>query len=364
MEISQAVAVDGVKDKIKTCSVYLLVSLVLIFTLAISIIIAVTIGSTSIETKDVYSVILYEIFKFEWLNEYSSGAIHDVIWLIRLPRIILAIAVGGGLSVCGIVMQAIVKNPLADPYVLGVSSGASLGATLAILLGIGSSFGMNYVGILAFIGAFLASILVIVIANIGSRANSVKLLLAGLAINSVFSSFSSFIIFFSNDKDGIQSIAYWLMGSLAGANWDTMAAIYFVIIGGSIFFMTQHRCLNLMLLGDEVSITLGKNLHVYRWCYMLISSLMIGFIVFSSGMIGFIGLMIPHFMRLIFGTDHKKLIPVSFLAGALFMIWADVFSRIIIKYTELPIGILISMIGAPCFIYMLIKRSYGFGGKE
>lgn len=363
MGTSQAVVAEELKGKIKICSIYLLVILGLISALMLSIVIAVTIGSTSIAVKDVYSVILYELFRFEWLNNYSTGAVHDVIWLIRLPRIILAIAVGGGLSVCGIVMQAIVKNPLADPYILGVSSGASLGATLAILLGIGVSFGVNYVGVLAFVGAFLASMLVIIIANIGSRANSLKLLLSGLAINSVFSSFSSFIVFFSNDKDGIQSIAYWLMGSLAGARWDTMIAIYVVIIGGTIFFITQYRCLNMMLLGDEVSITLGKDLHFYRWGYMMVSSLMIGFIVFSSGMIGFIGLMIPHFMRLIFGTDHKKLIPVSFLSGALFIIWADVLSRTIIKYTELPIGILISMIGAPCFIYMLIKRNYGFGGN-
>ena len=205
---------------------------------------------------------------------------------------------------------------------------------------------------------------VMAIANIGSRSNSVKLLLSGLAINAVFSSFSSFIIFFANDKEGIQNITFWLMGSLAGAKWNFIPIVYLVTIGGSAFFLSQYRTLNLMLLGDETSITLGTDLHTSRHFYMLVVSLIIGFVVFTSGMIGFIGLIIPHFMRIIFGTDHKKIIPVSFLAGAVFMIWADVFSRILIPHTELPIGILVSMIGSPCFIYMLVNRSYGFGGKE
>ncbi|GAB6109929.1 iron ABC transporter permease [Fusibacter bizertensis] len=344
--------------------IYIGFSLLLGIVLIFSVLIAVSIGSTSIPVRSVYSVILYKLFHIDAFSAFSQGAIHDVVWLIRLPRIILAISVGGGLSVCGIVMQAIVRNPLADPYILGVSSGASLGATIAILLGVGVVFGTGYVGIVAFMGAFIAAIFVMAIANIGSRATSVKLLLSGLAINAVFSSFSSFIVFFANDKDGIQDITFWLMGSLAGAKWSVMPIIYLVTVGGSLFFLTQYRNLNLMLLGDETSITLGTDLHKARHFYMLVVALMIGFVVFSAGMIGFIGLIIPHFMRMLFGTDHKKIIPVSFLAGGVFMVWADVFSRILIPHTELPIGILVSMIGAPCFIYLLVRKSYGFGGKE
>lgn len=343
---------------------YIGISVFLGFFLILSILIAVSIGSTSIPISSVYKVILFNIFKIESFAQDAQGPINDVVWLLRFPRIILAIAVGGGLSVCGIVMQAIVRNPLADPYILGVSSGASLGATSAILLGVGVAFGPSYVGILAFVGAFTAALFVMFIANIGSRANSVKLLLSGLAINAACSSFSSFIIFFANNKEGIQSITFWLMGSLAGAKWSLIPPVYLVTIGGSIFFFTQYRNLNLMLLGDDTSITLGTDLHTARHVYMLVVSLIIGFVVFTSGMIGFIGLIIPHFVRMIFGTDHKKIIPVSFLAGAIFMVWADLLSRTIIPHTELPIGILISMIGAPCFIYLLISKSYGFGGRE
>ena len=281
-----------------------------------------------------------------------------------MPRIVLAIAVGVGLSVVGIVMQAIVKNPLADPYILGVSSGASLGATLAVVLGIGSSFGSNSLGIMGFIGAFGVSILVLIISNIGERSNSIKLLLAGMALSSVCSSFSSFLVYISDDSQKLKTITFWLMGSLAGAKWNEIVIIMPIIILGVIFFMTQYRTLNLMLLGDEVSITLGTDLHKFRIIYLVITSLMIGLLVYVSGMIGFVGLIIPHIVRMIFGTDHKKIIPISALLGAIILIWADVLSRALIKGTEIPIGIVISIIGSPLFVWLMIKKNYGFGGSK
>ncbi len=350
------------KNTLLGTTVYLGVSLLLLAAVLVSIVVAVAFGTTSIVTADVYGVIAHKLLKWPQFGEYAEGAIHDIIWLIRLPRVVLAVAVGAGLAVCGAVMQAVVKNPMAGPYTLGISSGASLGATMAILLGVGVSWGENYVGAVAFIGAFGAALLVMFIAEFGSRANTVKLLLAGIAISSVFSAFSSFIVYLANDKEGIQTITYWLMGSLAGANWETMSAIYIVVFGGSLFFMTQYRTLNMMLLGDEISITLGTNLHVYRRIYMLVSAMMIGFVVFSSGIIGFVGLIVPHFVRIFFGSDHRKVLPVAMLVGSLFMIWADVASRVVIPHVELPIGILVSMIGAPTFIYLLLKKTYGFGG--
>ncbi len=344
-------------------SIFIGVFLLLTIIVIASVLVAVTFGSTNIHVKDVYSVILYELFEPESLADYSSGAIHDVIWLIRLPRLVLAVAVGAGLAVCGAVMQAVVKNPMASPYTLGVSSGASFGATIAILMGVGVSLGTGYVGILAFLGALSATFFVMFIASVGTKATTTKLLLAGLAVSSVFSAFSSFIVFFANDKEGIQTITYWLMGSLGGANWDNMWYIYFVVIAGSIFFFTQYRTLNLMLLGDDVSITLGTNLHKTRQIYMIISALMIGFVVYSAGIIGFVGLIIPHISRMFFGSNHKRVIPASFMLGAIFLIWADVCSRVMIPYTELPIGILVSMIGAPTFIYLMIQKASKAGGN-
>lgn len=338
-------------------------SVILLIILLLSIGFAVTMGSVDISIKEVYEVILYKLFNIGD-SSIGIGAVSDVVWLIRMPRIVLAIAVGAGLSVVGIIMQAIVKNPLADPYILGVSSGASLGATLAVVLGIGSVFGSNSLGIMGFIGAFGVSILVLMISNIGGRSNSIKLLLSGMALSSVCSSFSSFLVYISDDSQKLKTITFWLMGSLAGAKWNEIAFILPIIILGIIFFTTQYRILNLMLLGDEVSITLGTDLHKFRIIYLLITSLMIGLLVYVSGMIGFIGLIIPHIVRIIFGTDHKKIIPIAALLGAIILIWADVISRILIKGTEIPIGIVISIIGAPLFVWLMIKKNYGFGGNK
>lgn len=349
------------KRIIQSMPIYIITSLVLIAVLFLSIGVSVTIGSVDISIKEVYEIIFNKLFN---LNIVIDSAVNDVVWLIRLPRIILAIGVGIGLSVVGIVMQAIVKNPLADPYILGVSSGASLGATVAVMFGIGSIFGTNAIGVCGFIGAFIVSMLVLLISNIGGRSNSIKLLLAGMALSSVCSAFSSFIVYFANNAEGMQSITFWLMGSLAGANWSEIQFILPTILLGTVFFITQYRTLNLMLLGDEVSVTLGTDLHKYRHLYLIVTSLMIGTLVYASGMIGFVGLVIPHIVRMIFGTDHKKIIPIGAILGAIFLIWADVLSRTIIKGTEVPIGILISMIGAPCFIWLMVKKTYGFGGKN
>ncbi|MBU3106122.1 FecCD family ABC transporter permease [Clostridium gasigenes] len=352
------------KSLLNETPTYIGVSIILVFFLIFSILITVTMGSVEISIKDVYEIIMYKLFSIGDAKFLSSGPVHDIVWFIRLPRIMLAVAVGIGLSVSGVIMQAIVQNPLADPYILGISSGASLGATLAILLGVGVFFGSNYVGICAFIGAFAISILVLTLANVNGRANSTKLLLAGMALSTVCSAFSSFIVYFANNRDGMQSIAYWLMGSLAGAKWQNIRIILPVVIISTLFFITQYRTLNLMLLGDEVSITLGTDLQKYRQFYLIITSVVIGFIVYASGMIGFVGLIIPHLVRMIFGTDHKRIILLSALVGVIFLVWADVLSRIIIQGSELPIGILISMIGAPSFIYLMVSKSYGFGGND
>ena len=343
---------------------YIGVALILLIILVGSVMISVTLGSAKISVSEVYKVLGYKILGIKSFSEYATGPIHDVVWIIRFPRVVLAIAIGMALSISGVVMQAIVKNPLADPYILGISSGASLGATFAIMLGFGAVLGGNFVGVMAFIGALLVSFGVLLLANIKGSATSSKLILAGMALSAVCSSFSNFIIYIANDKTGMQSVTYWLLGSLSGAKWETNIVILPVVIIACIFFWSRYRVLNLMLLGDDVSITLGTDLHKPRHIYLIITSIMIGLSVYCAGVIGFVGLIIPHAVRMLFGTDHKKLIPISALVGAIFMICADALSRIVIPNSEMPIGILISMIGAPVFIYLMVKRSYGFGGAE
>lgn len=352
------------KNNIFRTSIYVTAFLGLTAFLIFSILVAITFGNADLSLKDVYSVIAYRLFHIKSLADYADGAIHDVVWLIRLPRVLLALAVGMALSVCGVIMQAIVQNPLADPYVLGISSGASLGATLAIMLGVGSFLGGNSVGVIAFIGALLTSFAVIAIANMGGKATSAKLILAGMAVSAVCSAFSNFVIYITNDKNAATEVMKWSMGSLAGASWTRVAVMLPITLICVAIFWTQYRNLNLMLLGDEVSITLGTDLHKLRTAYLILASVMIGFAVYCAGVIGFVGLVIPHVVRILFGTDHRKLLPLSALLGASFLIWCDVACRVILKNSEMPIGVLVSIIGAPCFIYLLIRKSYGFGGSK
>ena len=340
-----------------------LVMLLLAVLLVLAFLWALSIGTVKLSFVQIYEGIVNQFTSGMAIETAGQGPVHDIIWLLRLPRLVLAALVGMGLSVCGVIMQAVVKNPLADPYILGISSGASLGATAAILLGIGVALGENFVGIAAFIGAFAMSLGVLFISNLGGRSNSIKLLLGGMALSAVCGAFSSFIVYFANNKEGMQSIAYWMMGSFAGAKWENLMIIAPIIILAVLFLWTQSRMLNLMLLGDESALTLGTDLHIYRQIYLLVSSLIVGFVVYSAGMIGFVGLVVPHVIRMLVGTDHKKLIPVSALTGAIFLVVADGLCRVIIPRTELPIGILISLIGAPCFVYLMIKKTYGFGGN-
>ena len=340
-----------------------LVMLLLTVLLVLAFLWALSIGTVKLSFVQIYEGIVNQFTSGMAIETAGQGPVHDIIWLLRLPRLVLAALVGMGLSVCGVIMQAVVKNPLADPYILGISSGASLGATAAILLGIGVALGENFVGIAAFIGALAMSLGVLFISNLGGRSNSVKLLLAGMALSAVCGAFSSFIVYFANNKEGMQTIAYWMMGSFAGAKWETLAVIGPIVVLAVMFFWTQSRMLNLMLLGDESALTLGTDLHIYRQIYLLVSSLIVGFVVYAAGMVGFVGLVVPHVIRMLVGTDHKKLIPVSALTGAVFLVIADGLCRVIIPRTELPIGILISLIGAPCFVYLMIKKTYGFGGN-
>ncbi len=342
---------------------YLFICLILVFVLIAALFWALSIGTVNLPMDKIYATVVEQLESGGPVDEVGKGPVHDIIWLLRFPRLILAALVGMGLATCGVIMQAIVKNPLADPYILGISSGASLGATTAIMLGVGVAFGENYIGIAAFIGALVISLGVLFISNMGGRSNSIKLLLAGMALSAVCGAFSSFIVYFANNKEGIQSVTFWMMGSLAGAKWENIMIIAPIVILAVLFFWSQNRILNLMLLGDEAAVTLGRDLHVYRQVYLLISSLIVGFVVYSAGMIGFVGLIVPHVIRMLVGTDHKKLIPIAALSGAIFLVVADGLCRIIIPKTELPIGILISLIGAPCFVYLMIKRTYGFGGN-
>lgn len=345
------------KDK----KVFIAVLLILLF--ISSIILGISFGAVDIPPYDVYRVFLYKVFgiKIGNLDEILNSTVFDIIWGVRMPRVLLGAFAGMALAMVGVIMQATIQNPLGDPYILGLSSGASLGATFSILIGFSgvlSSFGAP---LGAFLGALIASIFVYFLARIGGRITPFKMILAGMVISSICSSLTSLIIFLSKDNEGIRTVNFWMMGSLAGAEWSNIVLPIAISVIPLIYLFTQYRNLNLMVLGDETSITLGLNIEKHRKIYMILSSLITGVIVSVCGTIGFVGIMIPHIVRLIFGTDHKTLLPFSALVGAIFLIWADVIARCAITNMELPIGIITSVIGAPFLLWLMVK---GTGEKE
>ena len=319
------------KQRARRGRAYRTVLLTLALVLPLSLMGAVCLGTVKLPISSVYTVIRYELahlllgapFPAEWA---PGTAVHDVVWLIRLPRLVLAAAVGGGLSLCGVVMQAVVKNPLADPYVLGVSSGASLGAT------------------------------------VGGRASSVRLLLSGAALSAVCAAVSNFLIYLADADHAAAQVLRWTMGSFGAASWPGNGIMCLVWGLSALFFWSQSRNLNLMLLGDEAALTLGTDLYGLRIIYLLICALVVGFGVYYSGIIGFVGLVVPHVLRLLFGSDHRRLIPLSALGGGVFLLWADVLCRSILLGNEIPVGILTALLGAPVFLWLMVRKPYGFGG--
>lgn len=268
------------------------------------------------------------VYTWQAVIGMESGNISsDVIQYLRLPHFILSFAVGWGLALCGTVMQAVMRNPLADPYLLGISSGAGLGAVIAMALGADAYLGVHGVSMCAFLGAVGISLAILFVASAAGKGDSLTLLLVGFAMNALCSAALSFIIQAMADTHKTKSVQFWLMGNIMADSWTDIGILAGIIAAGSIFFMGQRRILDLMLIGDELSLSMGRNLAVYRKIYILVVAVLVGSIVYVAGMVGFIGLIIPHMVRMAAGSGHKSLIPLAGLAGGCFLAWADVLGR-------------------------------------
>lgn len=340
------------------------VLLLLFVLLLVSILVTSCMGAVRVPIADTYKLLCRHIFHISLpgVEELLGTSADSIVWSIRFPRILLGIAVGAGLSLCGVAMQATVQNPLAEPYILGISSGASLFATFSILLGFGtlSFLQVSAVSFWSFLGALAASAAVLFLASAGSKITSAKLILSGSIINALCSAFSNFIVTIAADAEGMMTLKFWTMGSLTRANWDNIAVPIAAVLLLWLLFWAMFRPLNVLLMGDEAAITLGMNLSFYRKLFLASSSLVTGILVAACGVIGFVGLVVPHIVRALMGADHRRLVPVSALGGALFLLWADALARTMLPNTELPIGILTSVVGAPVFVYILLRRSYHF----
>jgi iron complex transport system permease protein len=291
---------------------------------------------------------------FHLLFKDSDHAMRrEIVVGIRIPRVLAAAVTGGALAVCGVVMQAVVRNPMADPYLMGVSSGASLGATVCIL-GFGGGASALGLPISAFLGAVLTSFIILSVSSF-SKGISNQLILIGLAINALCASLASLLIYLFDDAFLLRSLIFWLMGSLAPANWDNIHFPLWTSILGVIYFTINSRNLNLLMLGDDEAVSLGLNPSRFRLICLTIAALMTAAGVAFFGMIGFVGIIIPHIVRFLVGGNHIRLLPLSYLAGASFMVLVDILARNL-SSSEIPLGVITGLIGSPFFIALVIKR--------
>jgi iron complex transport system permease protein len=278
-----------------------------------------------------------------------------IIFSVRLPRIIFAGIVGASLSLGGVIFQAILRNPLADPYVLGISGGSALGAIVGIVTGAGSF----YLGIplLAFLGALATVFLVFVVAG-GTRGPLLdnSLLLSGVVVNAFFSAAILFFLSIVNSME-LHSITFWLMGDLSMASMKEIYMAAFCLIAGFVFLYAQARKLNLIVQGEETALHLGVNVERTKQWLLIVTSLITAVAVSLAGIIGFVGIMVPHLMRLVFGSDHRLLLPVSALFGACFLVIADTLARVVLAPAELPVGVITALCGAPYFIFLLKRKA-------
>lgn len=316
--------------------------------LATSLVLAVTIGPADIAPSGVAGSLLHRL----GLGGASLSPLHEaIVWSSRAPRALTAAAVGAGLALCGTVMQGLTRNPLADPYLLGLSAGASLGAVVVLVLGVGLLLPLA-----AFAGAMLALVATLTLAGGAGRLTPTRTILAGLAIGQACAAVTSFVIFWSATGDSYREILSWLLGSLAGATWSraAIAGVALVVVGAAL--LGSARTLDAFAFGDVAASALGVPVARVRWVLYVLVALLTGAMVSVSGAIGFVGLIVPHAVRLLVGARHHRVLPGAALGGAIFLLWADTAARTVFEPRELPVGILTAGLGAPVFALLLWRR--------
>lgn len=322
--------------------------------------VAVGLGPVAIAPDVVAGIVGHHVVGFPAVPAWSASA-DTIVWLVRMPRVLLGVAVGAGLGLAGVALQALVRNVLADPYILGVTSGASTGAAATILFGVGGGLGAAGLTASAFIGGAGATVLLFVLGRVGGRITSIRLLLAGVTIGYVLSAATSFLIFASDTPDGARAVLFWLLGSLARAQWSSIGVVAVVVVVALAVLLLWARRFDALAVGDDSARTLGVAPDRFRVMSLGLVALCVGAVVAVAGGIGFVGLVVPHVARLCVGGAHRRVYPVAALIGAIFLTWADVFARVAFTPRELPLGIVTAVVGAP-FLIVLVRRFYAATG--
>lgn len=321
-----------------------------------SIIAATFIGTANVDALDVISIVLRHLGLGEIAPKPPAPPLIDaLVWESRLPRVLLAATVGLGLSVSGAVLQAVTRNPLAEPYLLGVSSGASTGAVLVMILGVGSGAVTLSGG--AFAGALVAFAAVLVLIGGGRVSDPARVVLTGVLVSQFFSAVTSLILMLDGDADSTRGFTYWLLGSLGGARWEPTIIAATVILLGTIVCILHSPSLDAFAFGWDTAASLGIHVTRSRITLMVVTALITAAAVAASGAIGFIGLLVPHIVRLLGAGSHRLLLPLSALGGAIFLIWVDACARSAFSPHEIPVGVITALLGAPVFAIVLRKAS-------
>lgn len=336
------------------------VTFVLLVVLMCSAALAATFGAADISVGDVIEIVMSHVKGISPENMDRSKDL--IVWNIRMPRIFMAVIIGMALAGSGVVFQAVFQNPMADPYVLGISSGAAFGAALVIVSGfvVTNQF-FSTVTLGAFAGAMTASLVVWQISKVGGKTQIMTLLLSGIALNFLLSSGISMLMVFNREQ--VERIVFWTMGSLATASWTQVGILLIPVVLGVILFRVFSRDLNIMLMGEDAAQSLGVNVEKLRVVMLMTASAVTAAAVSVSGIIGFVGLIIPHAVRMIVGPDHRRLIPAAVLSGGIFLLFADTVARTLFAPSEIPIGVMTAMIGAPYFIYLLQNSKGKVSGR-
>ncbi|PID36220.1 MAG: ABC transporter permease [Rhodobacterales bacterium] len=329
-------------------------ALVSVGLLLLSLSVAISVGAVSVPIDTVWGVLAHKIAPEMITPDWSKGRA-AIVWEIRFPRALLAMMVGAGLAVVGAALQAVTRNPLADPHLLGISSGGAFGAVLA-LLHTGLFMGLLTVPLLAFVGALAATLIVLGVSRMADATSADRLVLAGVAVSFVIMAGANILIFLG-DPRATHTVVFWMLGGLGLAQWSHLVYPLAVLLLVGLWLWRHAANLNAMTIGDETASTLGIEVAKFRLSVFVAGALITGVMVAFSGMIGFVGLMVPHIVRMIVGGDYLRVLPASALAGAVFLLWADIAARTIMAPEDMPIGIVTGLVGGLFFIWMLRRRA-------
>lgn len=325
--------------------------------LIISVLLSLVTGAYTISIADTIGIFYHKLgFPVEYLAEEKVA----VLWSIRLPRVLLAVLVGGSLAIAGASLQGLFRNPLVEPAIIGVSSGSALFAVIVIVFSssigwqLQSVFGEFALPLAAFAGGLLNTFLAYRLASKAGKTDISILILAGVAINALSAALIGLVIYFGDDS-AIRNFIFWNLGSLGGASWPKLYIVGAMVIISILVMMSFPRSLNALAIGEAEAFYMGIHVQKVKYAILFFSALAVGAGVSVTGVIGFVGLVVPHLVRMIFGSDHQILLPASFLIGAILMLLSDIIARVIVAPTELSIGIITAMIGAPFFMYILMN---------